>query len=193
MAVAPVRVKKWTRKEWQRLIELGVFGPDDRLELLDGEIVEMSPQSPEHANVTEIVANLLRNAFGDGYRVRSQLPVALEEASEPEPDVAVFQGQLQDLRSDHPRSPVLLVEVALSSLGKDRDRKASLYARAGVPEYWIVNLDEGHLEVYRTPIRDGQGHYDGWSYGSVSRLAKGHSLSPLALPAVSLQVSALLP
>lgn len=193
MAMAAVRVKKWSRQEWQRLIELGVVGPRDRLELLDGEIVEMSPPSPSHAGTTRLIAAVLQTAFGLEFMVSVNAPLALDAMSEPEPDIAVFRGAVRDFLVAHPADPVLLVEVALSSLAKDRDRKASLYARSGAPDYWIANLDAMGLEVYRDPIQGGKGFYEGWSYRSVTCLHKGDTISPLALGDLRIAVSDLLP
>ncbi|MBM3268947.1 MAG: Uma2 family endonuclease [Candidatus Sericytochromatia bacterium] len=193
MAVAGVRLKKWTRAQWHRLIDRGVLGEDDRVELLDGDIVEMTPQSELHAATVHIVSDALRQAFGAGFAVRVQSPVALDDRSEPEPDVSVVRGSQRDFRSERPHAPDLIVEVALSSLETDRDRKSSLYARAGRPEYWIVNLDEMVVEVYRNPVRDGIGFYDGWSYGTVQTLHEGDHVSLLAVPGASVRVADLLP
>ena len=193
MAVAEIRLKKWTRQEWHRLIDLGVLSEDDRLELLDGDIVEMTPQSELNAGTVRLCADTLRRAFGDGYVVSSQLPIALDPLSEPQPDVSVARGSVRDFLKEHPADPVLLVEVSRSSLAKDRDRRASLYARAKRPEYWIVDLEAMVLEVYRDPVCDGKGFYGGWSYPTMVRLAKGDQVVPLALPGVSIAVADMLP
>ena len=120
------------------------------------------------------------------------MPVALDDESEPEPDVAVVSGTHEDYLEAHPRRPLLVVEVADSSLRFDRRRKQSLYARGGVEEYWIVNLIDGVLEVYRDPAPDPAGVY-GWQYRSVDRLSAPGAVSLLALPAVRIDVGALLP
>ncbi|MBM3269143.1 MAG: Uma2 family endonuclease [Candidatus Sericytochromatia bacterium] len=194
MAVAEIRLKKWTREEWHRLIDLGVLD-DLRVELLDGDIVEMSPQSEVHAGTVRIAAKTLDRAFGDEYTVSTQLPLALggDELSEPEPDITVSHGSVREFARRHPEFPILIVEVAVSSEEKDRRVKASLYARAGRPEYWILVPEKETLEVYRDPVRDGKGFYDGWSYGTVATLRKGDAIAPLSLPGAEIPVADLLP
>lgn len=193
MAVADIKLKKWSRAEWHRLIDLGVLTEDDPFELLDGDIVEMAPQAPLHAGTVRAASKVLREAFGEEFDVATGLPIALDDWSEPEPDIAVARGSSRDFFEDHPSDPVLVVEVALSSLRKDRDRKCSLYARAGRPEYWIVNLHDLVLEVYRDPAQDGRGYYGGWSYPTILRLAKADTVAPLAAPGRQIAVADLLP
>ena len=119
------------------------------------------------------------------------MPVALDDESAPEPDLALVPGTWADYAANHPARPVLVVEVAESSLAFDRREKGSLYARAGVPDYWILNLLDRVIEVYRDPVRDAAGPY-GWRYGAVERLAPTAVASPLALPSVRIPVRALL-
>ena len=194
MAVAEIRLKKWTRDEWHRLIELGVLD-DLRVELLDGDIVEMSPQSEIHAGTVRIAAKTLDSVFGADYTVSTQLPLALggDDLSEPEPDITVTRGSIREFARKHPEFPVLIVEVAVSSEDKDRKVKASLYARAGRPEYWILVPEKERLEVYRDPVCDGNGYYDGWSYGSVTTFRNGDKVVPLALEGEEIAVADLLP
>jgi Uma2 family endonuclease len=146
-----IRTKRWTRLEYERLIDLGAFGPEDRLELLGGQLVVREPQGRPHATGIRLVAQALRAAFGPSWSIEAQLPVSLDEESEPEPDVAVVAGGPRDYLASHPSRPVLVVEIALTRLALDRGEKASLYARAGVEDYWIVNLVDNILEVYRDP------------------------------------------
>src|SRR5436190_9711562 len=123
-----VRTKRWSRIEYERLIDLGIFHEDERLELLGGNLVVREPQGDQHALAIEMCHDALRAALGPGWRVRVQLPVALDDESEPEPDVSVAQGSLRDLRGRSiPSRPVLIVEVAESSLAFDRRDKGSLY------------------------------------------------------------------
>src|SRR5438034_4762368 len=135
-----VRIRRWTRREYERMIDRGIFRPDDRLELIDGQMVVKEPQDSDHFTAILLVADTLRAAFGPGWLVRPQGPVALDDESEPEPDLAVAPGTLRDYRREHPARPVLVVEVAVSSLRLDRNEKSSLYARARLEDYWIVNL-----------------------------------------------------
>ena len=128
-----------------------------------------------------LVADALRVAFGSGWYVTTQLPVALDDESEPEPDVAVVPGTAREYWDAHPSRPVLVVEVADTSIGLDREHKLSLYARAGVPDYWIVNIAEGILEVYRRPVPSPTALH-GWHYADVERLGRGSTVSPVAAP-----------
>src|SRR6266705_3333915 len=136
----PLELKRWKRVEYERLVETGVFTPGDRVELIDGLLVVAEPQSSPHYTAIRLVERVLARAFGQGWDVRTQAPIALDDDSEPEPDVAVVRGELRDYVEAHPADPVLVVEVALTSLEFDRGHKSSLYARAGRTDDWIVNL-----------------------------------------------------
>ncbi len=188
------RTKRWTRLEYERLIDLGVFGPGERLELLGGRLLIREPQGRLHATGIRLVARALRAVFGSGWSIEAQLPVALDEESEPEPDIAVVVGEPRDYLGAHPSRPALVVEMALASLALDRGEKASLYARAGVADYWIVNLVDHVLEVYREPVADPDAAY-GWRYGSIASLRGGDSVTPVARPgaAIAIGPSALTP
>ncbi len=155
MSVAVNQPRKWTREEYDRLIEQGVFQEDERLELIEGEILEMTPQNARHAGTIQLVYEALDAALAEGYCLRVQLPLALGQDSEPEPDVAVVAGRPRDYLGAHPATAALVVEVADSSLAFDRHRKLPLYARHGIPEVWLVNVAEGRLEVFRAPEGDG--------------------------------------
>lgn len=185
-------LKRWTRAEYEQLIEQGVFMPDDRVELIDGLLVVAEPQSSYHYTAIGLVVRALTRAFGEGWTVRSQGPVALDATSEPEPDVAVVRGDLRDYARAHPADPVLVVEVTLSSVTLDRRYKSSLYARASRPEYWVLNLVSRALEVRREPALSASAPY-GWEYSSVQVLSAGESVSPLAAPAARIAVGDLLP
>jgi Uma2 family endonuclease len=192
MAAASVRTKHWTRVEYERLVDLGAFGSDERLELLGGQLIVREPQGKPHATGIRLAAQALRTVFGPGWNIEAQLPVALDEESEPEPDIAVVTGGPRDYVASHPSRPELVVEVALVSLALDRGEKASLYARAGVADYWIVNLVDHVLEVYREPVADPHGTH-GWRYASTATLRRGDSVTPLALPDAAIPISDLLP
>jgi Uma2 family endonuclease len=184
-----VRTPRLTRLEYEALVERGVLDEDDRIELLDGRLVFREPQGSRHAAACLRIRIALDRAFGRGYHVRSQFPIALDDVSEPEPDIAVVRGRIEDYLDAHPTAPVLVVEVADSSLARDRDRKGSLYARAGVADYWIVNLLGGVLEVYRDPERPAAGR---WRYATVRVLKPRDGVSPLAAPRARLRVARLL-
>jgi Uma2 family endonuclease len=173
------------------MAETGILAPDERVELLDGEIVRMTPQGARHARAIRAAEEALRMIFWDRYDVRVQLPLALESFSEPEPDLSVVSGSWRDYDTSHPASAVLIVEVADTTLAFDRGDKASLYARAGVPDYWIVNLLEHRIEVYREPVARNEARY-GWAYNSVIHFRPGQRISPLILPAAAISADDLL-
>ena len=120
---------RWTRAEYDRVVESGGLGPEDRIELLDGELWDVSPQGSLHSGVCGMAMYALQKAFGDGHFVRVQFPIALDDVSEPEPDIAVVSGRPRDHLDEHPSAPLLLVEVSLTSLSFDRGRKLTAYAR----------------------------------------------------------------
>lgn len=185
-------LKRWTRKEYDQLVEREVFTREDRIELMDGLLVVAEPQSAYHYTAIRFVARALERAFGDGWDVRMEAPVALDDRSEPEPDVAVVRGDLVDYLAAHPTDPVLVVEVALSRITFDRRYKSSLYARAGRPEYWIVNLVNRTLEIRRRPTRSVSAPY-GWDYADIRPLGVGDTASALAAPDATIAVADLLP
>jgi Uma2 family endonuclease len=179
-----VRAKQWTREEYDRLVAAGAFPPEARVQLVQGEIVEMTPQSAAHATAVRRLQKALDSIFPGGYDVRAQLPLALSELSEPEPDIAVVAGSLDDYRDRHPTTAVLLIEVADSTLGFDRTRKLEMYAAARIPEYWIVNLVDSVMEVYREP--------QGSAYRTVRRLGPDEAITPVSAPNRRLTVSDIL-
>jgi len=185
------RLRRWSKAEYYRLGELGFFR-GQRVELLEGKIVVLSPQNPLHFSTVDRVADALRRHCGQGYLVRMQFPVDLGQTTEPEPDVAVVAGPPELYRSAHPTTAVLIVEVSESTLSYDRRRKGSLYARAAIADYWIVNLIHRQVEVYRAPVPAARRPY-GYCYSSRTDLTPPATVSPLALPQTSITVADLLP
>ncbi len=192
MKSSSVRTKQWTRVEYERLVDLGAFRPGERLELVGGVLLVREPQGGPHATAVGLAEDALREAFDAGWTVRGQMPIALDDDSEPEPDIAVAPGRRRDYTRAHPAHPGLIVEVADSSLQLDRREKASLYARARIADYWIVNLVEEAIEVYRDPAAATDAPYR-WRYGSTVTLRAGNAVTPLALPGSAIPVSDLLP
>lgn len=145
-----------TVREYHRMAEAGILTADDRVELLNGQIICMSPIGSQHAACVDKLDELLKQLLTDQALVRVQNPVVLGEYSEPEPDIAVVRRKLDYYAAGHPtpEEVYLIIEVADSSLEKDRIKKRALYANAGIQHYWIINLDKKEIEVYHTPIRD---------------------------------------
>jgi Uma2 family endonuclease len=183
-AFAP-RPRLWSRAEYERLVAAGVFGPDDRVELLEGEIIETSPEKSRHAATVDLALDALRRAFGSTHTIRVQHPLAAGDGSEPQPDLAVVPGSARDHVDRHPAFASLVVEVSDTSLAYARGRKARVYAQAGIADYWIVNLVEVVLEVHRDPGADG--------YRTIVKLRAGETVSPLAAASSTVAVSDLLP
>jgi len=165
-----------------------------RVELIDGEIVETSPQYEPHVAAILLTSSVLRRIFPEPqYWVRTQAPLRLGHASDPEPDIAVVKGPLEKyLKSGHPKRALLVVEVALLSLGFDRGGKASLYASAGIADYWVINLPQGQIEVHRKPIRDPKQRF-GFRYSQIAIFDKGDTVSPLASKKNKIAVADMLP
>ena len=180
-------LRRWTREEYYRLGELGFFD-QQRVELLDGRIWTLPPQKTPHFTAIRRATDTLEELFGEGFEVRSQGPLALRDSTEPEPDVLVVPGTYDDYANHHPISSdvVLLVEVSDSTLAKDRGPKLVEYAEASICEYWIINLVNQQIEVYRQPSIGGV-------YGNDVIYKPGESIEPLNAPGKFVAVSDLLP
>jgi Uma2 family endonuclease len=167
--------------EYHRMIEAGILDEDERLELLEGLIVAMSPQDEPHAWPIQRLTRILTRVLGDEYDLRVQLPLTLGRTNEPEPDLAVVRSGPRT-KGRHPRTAILVVEVARDSLRRDRTLKAALYARFRVPEYWVVNVEAETVEVFTEP-RPRSG-----IYGSLRTVGKRDTLVSESLPEVTLPV-----
>ena len=190
-AVGPKR-HLWSSKEYYRLFEAGFFR-HRRVQLIEGVIFEMPAQKNLHALSIELSRSALELAFGPGFWIRVQMSLDLSPHSVPDPDIAVVQGNPRDFKSDdNPTSALLTVEVSDTTLRFDQYRKASLYARAGISDYWIVDLVHQRLEVRRNPIPDSSQPF-GYGYASVTILTAADSVSPLHVPQATILVADLLP
>ena len=171
----------------------GVYGPEERLELIEGEVIEkVTPQESPHATGVRLGDRALNRIFRNGYDVRTQLPLVFGPRNKPEPDVAVVTGAIRDYSHAHPTTAVLIIEVSDTTLRYDRATKASLYARAGIADYWILNLVDRILEVHREPAAMTDlplGH----GYRSITRYPPTDSVAPLAAPQNMIAVADLLP
>lgn len=148
-------LRRFSVDEYYRMAEVGILKPDEKLELIDGAILKMSPSGPTHASVTSSLEELLKELIGKRATVRVQFPIRLDDRNEPEPDIAVVQRGRYMTAHPAPADVFFLVEVADSSLLFDKRDKAELYARAGVPEYWLVDLPNRAFHIHREPA-DGK-------------------------------------
>jgi len=148
----PLPVRRFTVQEYEHLAEIGMLTPDDRVELLEGWIVPKMAHNPLHDGTIQIIVNKLRSLLPSGWCDRVQSATSLPDSA-PEPDIAIARGDERSFLHRHPNASDigLVIEVADSSLDRDRDTKARLYARAGVPVYWIVNLIDRQVEVHTDP------------------------------------------
>lgn len=175
-----------TVAEYHRMGEVGILTEDDRVELIEGELIAMSPVGSGHAGTANTLTRALVMAVGDRGVVAVGNPVQLDDLTEPQPDFTVLKPKPDDYRSGTPRPAdvLLVVEIADSSLAYDRTIKRALYARHGIPEVWIVNLRAGEVEVCRAPAGD--------AYASVSVVPRDGVLEIERLPGVRVPVSALM-
>lgn len=196
--VAGIKHRRFTVEQYHQMAEAGILGEDDRVELLDGEIVEMSPIGARHAGIVNRLSRMLVQQVGDAASVSVQNPVRLSEYSEPRPDLMLLRPRSDDYihTLPGPEDVLLLIEVADTTVTGDRLVKLPLYAHAGIREVWLCNLSgravaPGRavptgpiLEVYRRPDSDG--------YGEIAVLRPGQHVTPEALPAQEFRVAELL-
>jgi Uma2 family endonuclease len=177
---------RFSVKEYYRMAETGVLRPDARVELLNGEIIDMSPIGPFHGGLVNRLIRIYGKLSNGRWQASAQNPLRLDDHSEPEPDFMLLKPSPDDYTSRHPRpdEAFLLVEVADASLDYDLEEKLPAYGHAGVAEVWIVNLRDQSLEVYREP------HFTG--YGGKTILRAGDTVAPLAFPDAAVDVAELL-
>jgi Uma2 family endonuclease len=180
--------RRWTRKEYEYIVALGVLHEGEATELIGGQMIVTEPKGSPHAAVVRRTAALLRAIFGRRGVVRVQAPVALDDVSEPQPDVAIVPGPWHDDLGAPPVRPTLIVEVAEASLAFDRGHKGSLYARAAVPDYWIVDVRQRALEVYREPVVAPAARF-GWKYARTRIVKDDATVSPLAAPRAGIAIA----
>ena len=175
--------RRFTPDEYAWLIAEGFFD-GERLELIDGELIEIMPQKPAHRLVVSLVLPIALRWSGDTHHVLCQSPLRLGE-SVPEPDIAIVPGQPRDYRDAHPTAAALIVEVSDTTLEYDRTTKALLYAHGGIEDYWLINVNNRTLEVRRQPTDSG--------YLSLQIYSEGDAVAPLAAPYDPVAVADLLP
>ena len=184
--VAELKRRRFTADEYHWMARVGILGPDDRVELLDGEIIEMPPIGPDHAATVDGFNERFVSRFADVAQVRVQNPIRLDKFGEPQPDVVLVRRRADSYRSAHPtpEDVFLVVEVADTSLADDRRMKLPLYARTGIVETWLVDLQHGVVHVHREPSPDG--------YRVIWTVRRGERLAPLAFPDREIAVAGLL-
>ena len=182
----------WTVSEFEKLFDLGFFAPDARLELVEGEIWKKMSQNEPHMRAILLAQYKFLQVFGTNYLVCVQIPLILSENSKPEPDIAIVRGTLRDPDALPATTAELVIEISDATLRADQTTKAALYARAGVAEYWIVNLVERTLEVRRQPS-PMESELLGHGYRSTQILLPGESIAPLGAATSPVGVDELLP
>ena len=183
----PAAPARWTTEQFLRLVEQGVLGPDDDVELLEGVVVAVAPSNVAHGGTLGLVSEALFRAVGDRAVVRVRLSLVAGSHSLLEPDVTIVPGTPRDYERVRPTTALLVVEVSDTSLKQDRLTKGAIYAAAGIPEYWIVNLRDDVVEIRRDPSVDER------RYRNVAVARRGESIEVARLPLVSVTVDALLP
>jgi Uma2 family endonuclease len=176
----------FTTDEYHRMAETGILSEDDRVELLDGEIVRMSPIGSRHAACVDRLAELFTRRLPSRAIVRIQSPILLGRRSEPQPDLALLKRRADYYAERHPQSAdvLLVIEVVDSSREVDRGRKLPLYARSGIPEVWVIDLKRDEVEVYRRPALRG--------YQDHERVRRGQRVAPMAFPRTAFSVGDML-
>ena len=182
-----VRTRHIAVEDYYRMAEVGILRPDERIELLNGRIIEMPPIGPRHAYAVTALNATLQAMLGSRAVISVQTPLRLDRLSEPQPDLLVVRQPLARYATTHP-TPVdtlLVIEVSDSTLAYDSGEKLAAYARLGIPEYWIVDLVHEHLEIYREP--------GGEHYRSQESVGRGERVSPRAFANDSIAVNDILP
>lgn len=181
----------FTRKEYYALGDYHFFR-DQRVQLIGGVIIQESPMNTPHATAVSLGLAALQTAFGIGHHIRVQLPIDLNLISEPHPDLTVVTGSPRDYLVDHPKTALLVVEVSDTTLEDDTHEKASLYASGGIADYWVVDLVNDQVLVFRSPKPEAGSKF-GQNYAAVSAHRRDDKITPLAAPNARVLVSDLLP
>lgn len=176
------RVRLWTVEEYHRMAETGILNPEERVELIEGQIVPMSPKNPPHSAITQRTNNYLKTLLEGLAMIRVQEPIHLDRHSEPEPDIAVVQIHPDDYDDHHPEPAevFLVIEVADSTLKYDLENKAALYAKAQIAEYWVIDVNNQRVFVKRNP--------EGKAYQQETVLQEDATTSLLAFPDVTVSI-----
>jgi Uma2 family endonuclease len=180
-------LKYWTVQDYYRMSDLGILDSNERTELIAGQIVLMTAKGTAHVITLQLLANHIQAQLGTTALIRTQDPIRLDNFSEPEPDLAIVKGTILDYAEHHPVSEdiYLVIEVADSTLKQDCQVKDKLYARSNIAEYWVVDINNRQVHLFRDPTATG--------YTSQLILSETHSISPLAFPNLVLSIASILP
>jgi Uma2 family endonuclease len=186
------RIWRMSVSRYDRLAELGWF-VNRHVELIEGRVIRMPAQAEPHVAGVSRAVRAISPIFGPGYYIRVQAPLVQGKYSKPEPDLAVVRGsEEQYLAQGTPTTALLVIEVSDATLEQDRGRKAAIYARSGIADYWIVNLINQQIEVHRAPVADRK-HRFGFRYADIQLIKPPSSIAPLAAPGASISAADLLP
>jgi Uma2 family endonuclease len=181
------QLKSWTVQDYHRMGEVGILDPTERTELIAGQIILMVAKGTPHVIALQLLAREFLGQLGDNTLIRTQDPIHLNDSSEPEPDLVIVQGEILDYVDRHPQpSDIhLLVEVADTTLNYDCQTKAKIYAQAGILDYWVIDIKNRQVHIFRDPTSIG--------YASHLILAESQIVSSLAFPTIVLPITSLLP
>ena len=182
-----VSIKRWTIRDYHQMAELGILDPRERTELITGQIILMAPKGTAHVTALQLFADLLRDHIGGSALVRTQDPIQLDPFSEPEPDLVIVKGTVLDYAREHPGPAQiqLVIEISDSTLQQDCQIKDKLYAQAGIIDYWVLDVRDRQLHLFREPTAMGYAHHVIFS--------EPDQVSPLAFPDLTLSLTSILP
>jgi Uma2 family endonuclease len=184
---SPVNLKYWTVQDYHRMSDLGILDPSQRTELIAGQIILKTAKRTAHVITLQLLANSIQAQLGTTAFISTQDPIRLDNFSEPEPDLAIVKGSILDYSQAHPGAEdiYLVIEVADSTLKQDCEVKDKLYARSSIVEYWVIDIKNRQVQIFRDPTPTG--------YSSQLILTETHSVSPLAFPEISIAIASILP
>lgn len=187
LPIDPSSLKRWTTEEYHQMSELGLLQPEERTELIAGQILLKVAKGRAHVIVLQLLAAKLQAGLGENAHIRTQNPITLDNFSEPEPDLVIVQGGILDYADHHPRPNeiLLVVEVADSILPRDCEVKDKIYAQNNINEYWVLDLPKRQLHIYQTPTPSG--------YASHLILAAPNQIACSALPGFRFELLDVLP
>ncbi len=177
----------WNVDEYYRMVETGILAPDERVELIDGEVISMAAKNPPHVLVTKLASDYLQRLLGETAVVLTQDPIHLGRRSEPEPDIAVVIPPIRRYLDRHPLSNdiYLIIEVADATLGFDLKRKATVYARSQIQDYWVVDVNENQVHIFREPVAT--------TYAKINVLGERDTIRLLAFPDIEVVLAEFFP